>query len=272
MSTPIFNAKITLNASTQVTPDTFEVQFSVLDMLGLFSGFDVQQQDIVYLDTSGSDPGTVTKYEVQSISLQDAVDVTAIIKFVDNNTAVIDPSSAIYLDGFIARSSYNGQLAIVPDPQTQSLPNKFSIYPQNDNFNQFKAPTVVKKWVMGETCARYQPLCKAPDGKGYKSDSDSPNRQNVHAISLQPCTAIGQIIDVALISYNLTGVLTGLGFAPGDKVFVGETPGSFVNDISGFSGNDDSILWAGWADCAEGVASTQATDLIYDFEVVGRPG
>ena len=136
----------------------------------------------------------------------------------------------------------------------------------------FKAPTVVKRWVMAEACSAYQPLAKKSDGKGYKSESDGSGVQNVHAISLQSSIGEGDIIDVALVSYNLVGVLAGLGFAPGDKVFIGETPGSFVNDISGFSGNNDSILWAGWADCAEGIASAQATDLIYDFEVIGRPG
>lgn len=272
MSTPIFNARITLNSVNQVSADTFEMQFSVLDMLGIFSGFDVAVDDIMYIDTSGSDPGTVTKYKVVSIVDQDAVNVTVNAKFVDNNASVIDPSSGIFLDGFIARTSFNGDLAIVPDPGTQILPSKFAISPQNDNFNSFKAPTVVKRWVMGEACVKYQPLCKAPDGKGYKSESDGTNRQNVHGIALEASSGDGSIIEVALISYNLVGAITGLGFAPGDKIFIGETPGSFVNDISGFTGSNDSILWVGWADCAEGIASSQATDLIYDFEVIARPG
>jgi hypothetical protein len=272
MSAPVFNAKITLNSSTQTGPDSFELQFGIIDMQGIFSGFDVAVGDIVYIDTSGSVAGSVSKYEITSVVSQNATDVTAQVVFYDKGATPIDPSSGIFLDGFIARVSYNGQLAITPDPQTQILPNKFAIQTQNDNFNTFKAPTVVKRWVMGEACVRYQPLCKAPDGKGYKSGSDGANRQNVHAIALQSAAGVDSIIDVALISYNLAGALTGLGFAPGDKVFIGETPGSFVNTISAFSGNNDSILWAGWADCADGVADTQATDLIYDFEVIGRPG
>lgn len=272
MATPIFNAKITLNSVFPVSESVFQVQFSVLDMLGIFSGLDVQINDLMYIDTSGSEPGTVTKYRVVGIGAQTASSVTADVEFADNNPSPIDPSSGIFLDGFIARPSFNGSLSIVPDPQTQILPNKFSISPQNDNTNFFKAPTVTKRWVMGEPCVKFQPLCKAPDGKGYKSGSDGENRQNVHAIALEDAVDEGSAIYVALVGYNLIGVLNGLGFTPGDKIFIGETPGSFVNDISSFAGENDSIIWVGWADCSEGTASNQAADLLYDFEVISRPG
>lgn len=136
MSTALFNAKITLNGANQIDTDIFELQFSVLDALGLFSGLDVSVNDLIYIDTSGYEPGTLSRYKVTSIISQEAVEVTAQVKFDDNNTSVIDPSSGIFIDGFISRPTVVKKLALVPDPQTQGLPNKFAILPQNDNLNQ----------------------------------------------------------------------------------------------------------------------------------------
>jgi hypothetical protein len=65
--------------------------------------------------------------------------------------------------------------------------------------------------------------------------------------------------------------LVGLGFAPGDEIFVGETTGGYVNDIAPFTGNNDSIIKIGVADCAAGTASSVATDLILIPHVIARP-
>ncbi len=75
---------------------------------------------------------------------------------------------------------------------------------------------------------------------------------------------------VLLGGKNVPAVLTGLGFAPGDDIYVGQTPGSYTNNIAAFSGFDDDIIRIGIADSAEGTASALATDLIMFTDVVSR--
>lgn len=70
-----------------------------------------------------------------------------------------------------------------------------------------------------------------------------------------------------LIGPNVPGVLTGLGFAPGDAVYLGDG-GGYTNTTSTLTFNTDSIVRMGYADCAAGVASAVATDLIMFAEVV----
>ena len=134
MAKPIFNAKVVLLTSIpQIEATEFLVSFDILDLEGAFSGFDVTSGDYLYLDTSAVELATITRYKVISVDSATFTNVTATIKFVDNNDSVIDPSIAIGVEGFISRPTTNNHLAIVPSPDTQLLPDKFSFYPLNYN-------------------------------------------------------------------------------------------------------------------------------------------
>lgn len=71
---------------------------------------------------------------------------------------------------------------------------------------------------------------------------------------------------VALIGPNVPGVLTGLGFVPGDPVYL-KDGGGYTKLISDLT-NTDAIIRIGYADCAAGNASGVATDLIMFAEVI----
>lgn len=102
------------------------------------------------------------------------------------------------------------------------------------------------------------------------ADTDAVLNKKYIGITMESI-AIGGMGRVLLAgSKNVPGVLTGLGFAPGDDIYVGETPGTYTNDISAFSGFDDDIIRIGIADSAEGTASAMATDLILMTDVVSR--
>jgi hypothetical protein len=115
-----------------------------------------------------------------------------------------------------------------------------------------------------------RPVSKRADGKIMEADTDVIGASQPIGISLVPL-GMNEIGNILLFGPNATGVLNGLGFIPGDEIFIGETTGGYVKDITTFSGNDDSIIRIGIADCAAGAASTMATDLILMSTIIARP-
>lgn len=77
---------------------------------------------------------------------------------------------------------------------------------------------------------------------------------------------------VLLNGANAAGALTGLGYATGDHIYLSKTPGMLTNSTSGFNPETDTIMRVGIADCADGDASSTATDLIMTVEVYSSPG
>src|SRR6185369_1138727 len=122
----IFNAKVNLTVSNpQVDPTQFDVTFTITDAEGAFSGFDVLANDIIYLDTSGFELGTVSRYQVLSVTSASFSEVEAMVQFIDNNDSPVDPAYAIGIDGYISRPTTNLGLNIAPAPGAQALPDKF---------------------------------------------------------------------------------------------------------------------------------------------------
>ena len=126
----------------------------------------------------------------------------------------------------------------------------------------------VKSMVAGEAFAINKPLALLPTGKVVLADSDIPGRDVIIGHSIQSSGGDGAIINVLCIGANLAGVLTGLGFAPGDTIYMGESPGEYINDTALLTGNNDTIVKLGIADCATGIASASATDLILCTEYI----
>lgn len=117
------------------------------------------------------------------------------------------------------------------------------------------------------------PLSKKANGRVVKADTDlSPDTQRYIGIALQAPVNIGDFINVLIVGANLANALVGLGFSPGDEVFLAEN-GGFTNaaGVAGFGGNNDSVIKVGIADCTGGTASATANDLIAFTEVISRP-
>ena len=116
----------------------------------------------------------------------------------------------------------------------------------------------------------YKPVAKQANGKINQADSDAVLGQEFVGFAMAVASADGDLISVLCAGANLAGAVTGLGFAPGDEIFLGEASG-YTNNPSSFTGSDDSIIRVGVADCAAGVASGTAVDLIAFAEVIARP-
>jgi hypothetical protein len=140
MSKAIFNAQVIVQSSIpQADPTVFDIVFNIQDFEGAFDGTSVQVNDILFLDTSAIELGTITKYQVQSVISQDTFTVEATVKFFDNNDYVIDPGNAAGVPGFISRPTANYGLNIAAAPGTQLLPDKFFAYPENYNMESLDA-------------------------------------------------------------------------------------------------------------------------------------
>lgn len=74
---------------------------------------------------------------------------------------------------------------------------------------------------------------------------------------------------VILFGRSVAGALAGLGFAPGDEIFIDETAGAMTNNTNTFTGNDDVILRLGVAAMPDSTTGSAATDLIMMREYIG---
>ena len=113
------------------------------------------------------------------------------------------------------------------------------------------------------------PVAKGADGLLYPADTDQTNGKKYCGI-LAENVDMGSSAIVILPGTNIPGVLTGLGFAPGQDIFLNETAGTYIADTSLLTNFDDDLIRVGFADCSEGAASAMATDLIMVTDVVAR--
>lgn len=124
-----------------------------------------------------------------------------------------------------------------------------------------------KSMIAGEAFAAGKPLAKKPNGQVVLYDSDDPNRNIFIGFSTQAAIAPGAAVIVTCIGQNIVGILTGLGFAPGDIVYAGENPGTLIK-YSDFTSANDTVTQVGIADVAGGITGVNATDLIFFPQVV----
>lgn len=115
-----------------------------------------------------------------------------------------------------------------------------------------------------------RPLSKKPDGTVVQLDSDDPGANNFCAYSLQEATFIGEQVSVLCLGANIVNAVSGMGFTAGDILYIGEN-GEYTNSVSGFTGNNDTIIKVGLADCPAGAASPEATDLIAIADIIAYP-
>ena len=164
------------------------------------------------------------------------------------------PANALFIDSTNANAlSFKNASSITQPVEPQTGTNLFT-----------------KQMQAGEAFPVNTPLSKRSDGKVVGGDSDGPNGQKIIAYALEASAGDGSLVNVLCLGANLVNAITGLGFAPGDNVFMGEN-GEYINDINNLTGGNDSIIRVGIADCSSGTASATANDLIVATEVVSRP-
>jgi hypothetical protein len=116
-----------------------------------------------------------------------------------------------------------------------------------------------------------KPVSKRPDGRIEEAEADSTYGQMPIGFATVAFSGANEIGTVFLIGPNLSGLVTGMGFAPGDEIYIGESAGGLTNSVATFSGNDDSYVRLGIADCTAGTASSAANDLILSMQIIARP-
>lgn len=106
------------------------------------------------------------------------------------------------------------------------------------------------------------PIAKRADGKIILCDADGIGQKNFIGFALQKSEYSGAPVNVFTIGANVTGILKGKGFSPGDRIYIGEN-GEYINSLTSLTGGDDDYICAGIADCSGGpTASSMAEDLI----------
>lgn len=121
----------------------------------------------------------------------------------------------------------------------------------------------------GSPIAAFTPVAKHSSGSIYPADTDAVTGQKYIGITLA-AIAHNAAGPIKTVGDNIPDCILGLGFTPGQDIFLGED-GGYTNDITGFTGDNDTILKVGIADCEEGTASGTAKDLIMWTEVISRP-
>lgn len=127
-----------------------------------------------------------------------------------------------------------------------------------------------KKNVTGVEIPAYQRVALLPDGSVCLADSNNAAAMTDIGVSMDPIPndTFGRVL---LNGANAQGVVLGLGYAPGDSVYLSTTPGALTNDPSVFDTDTDAVIRVGIADCATEEADGVATDLIMMFEVQSKP-
>lgn len=125
------------------------------------------------------------------------------------------------------------------------------------------------KNISGVTIPANYPVSRMSDGSIIAADSDSANGQRPIGVTMQaiPNDTFGLI---GLVGRNMAGALTSYGFAPGQDIYISQSEG-YTADASTFTGDNDSIILIGIADCADNVMSSQGNDLILLRQILVRP-
>jgi hypothetical protein len=164
-----------------------------------------------------------------------------------------------------------GNNTLYVDSNTNKLSNKDSAGATSDIATSI-SDAAKKQMQSGQAAAiaAGTPLSKLPDGKIVAGDSDAAGGQAIIGIALGSFSGLNSLAMVHCVGQNVQGILTGLGFVPGEEIYLGET-GGYTNNPGAFTGANDSIIKLGIADCTAGAASGTAVDLIMFPEVVARP-
>lgn len=176
-----------------------------------------------------------------------------------------DPMDASQIPNADAAQDVGSASRRIRESHTRDAYVNDTVYEITDLGTITRTKTMTSSWPAA--IALGAPVAKRADGSIAPADSDGDERFIGFAVTAFLANGTGK---VRLVGDNLPGVLTSLGFAPGDDIFIGETAGTYTNNPSAFSGANDDWIRVGIADCAGGTVSALATDLIVLTDVVAR--
>lgn len=132
MSLTAFQAVLTLNSVAESAPGsgiwTFDA--TIVDNEGIYSGYDVNVNDVIVLDTAGIDVGTLSRYTITSVVSKSAFGAVVVAEFdASNNTTSPDLQNYdLLVPGLVTRKTTNYKLLNLPSLQVQGLSDKFAFY------------------------------------------------------------------------------------------------------------------------------------------------
>lgn len=283
------SAVYTINSITQLTPgiEIYELDGTIIDGSGNYSALDFGVGDLIF-DASvyGSFRWKITQLLTPAVP---GSNLHVVVQWDDEGTPPVADNGPGAGQGAACKAC-PGKYGVAMAPSV-SLNQAYgygettynAIQNSNDRFTDLGllsftggggggTGNLIKQMQSGHgsTIPAGKPVSKLANGKIVPADSDDALGQKYVGITKDSITANGTG-DVYLTGNNIPGAVSGLGFTPGDEVFLSETSGAFTNNPNSFTNNDDSIIKLGIADCAAGTASSTATDLIMFTEVIARP-
>lgn len=178
---------------------------------------------------------------------------------------ILDPhDSATAEDGELYRDSTNTDA--LTDKTTGGSDTQIGAASSDALFNK------IKKNGSAEILPINTPISLTGNGSIVRADSDAAEGQKAIGVTLEEI-AIGAFGKVLLFGANMRGVLAGLIFVPGQPIYLSNTSTNrgFTNTLSGLTPGVDSYIHLGYADCAPGVISTSAEDIIAFGDIIARP-
>jgi hypothetical protein len=147
MSLSKFNGKVVLSATNLAdissgAKTSWNATFSFVDNSGVYLGTQIAIGDVVLLDTSAADLGTVTVYAVTSIVSSTFNSFRVTMTYLSTNAnpgGAPDVSSSVDLPGLVARRSVLKSLVTIPNSSIQLLPEAFTVAATTANFDIVEA-------------------------------------------------------------------------------------------------------------------------------------
>lgn len=133
MSASVFQASITLTTTpveTSYGSGIWTMDFAFLDYEGTYNGLNVLVGDVIVLDTSSTDPGTLSRYIINTIYSKSTTTLSVRATY-DTGNVYPSPDLGGYdisIPGLITRKTPNYSLLNLPSLQIQLLPDKFAFY------------------------------------------------------------------------------------------------------------------------------------------------
>jgi hypothetical protein len=141
MSLSKFNGRVVLSATNLADTSSgaktsWNATFAFTDNSGVYLGSNVAVGDIIALDTSSVDLGTVTIYSITSVVSSTFSSFRVVMSYLASNAnpgGAPDVSAAIGIAGVVSRRSVGKNLATLPTPGIQSTPELLSYQLANNN-------------------------------------------------------------------------------------------------------------------------------------------
>lgn len=111
------------------------------------------------------------------------------------------------------------------------------------------------------------PIAKLADGSIYPAESDVAENADTIGVTIDTFSGIGEQGTVFLLGPSVANAIEGLGFTPGDVLYLSPTTG-YTNDPTDLDPSINSIIKLGVADCSAGAKSATAKDIILFPEVI----